>query len=143
MTEYAGQVRSLAEKLICILAEELGQERGALQNRLVGGPDGELTQSIRTNYYTPIAAEASPNESEGLCRLSAHSDPGGLTVLLQNDVAGFEVKKDGLWVEVEPIANALVVNIGDQIEVMYMRSPAKELMLSHYKSAATDKDFAD
>lgn len=121
MTEYAEQVQSLAERLLYILSEELGQERGALLGRMAGGPFGEPTQSIRTNYYTPLVAEGCLNESDDLCRLHAHSDPGGLTVLLQNDVAGFEVMKDGHWVSVEPIANALVVNIGDQIEVTYLK----------------------
>ena len=100
-----------------ILSVELGLDPETLHSRLAGVVDGELTQSMRTNYYAPVAAEQSDNESDNLCRLSAHSDPGGITVLLQNDVAGFEVKKDGRWVEVEALPNALVINIGDQIEV--------------------------
>ncbi|CAM6119250.1 unnamed protein product [Calypogeia fissa] len=132
MKEYTHQVRALAEKLIGILSEELGLKTTALQDRLEGGPAADPTVSFRTNYYSPVkkapAADEEDEEedkeedeeedTEDLCRLHAHSDPGGLTVLLQNGVAGFEVRKDELWVGVEPIAEALVVNVGDQIQIL-------------------------
>ncbi|CAM6103705.1 unnamed protein product [Calypogeia fissa] len=111
LTEYTGQVRLIQEKLIGMLSEELGLEKGALQERMT--VDGETSMSYRNNYYRPVKAAG-----EDLCVLDAHSDPGSLTVLLQNDLAGFEVNKDGVWVGVDPVANALVVNIGDQIEIL-------------------------
>ncbi|CAM6103863.1 unnamed protein product [Calypogeia fissa] len=121
MKEYTHQVRALAVKLVGILSEELGLKTRALQDRLEGGPAAHPTVTFRTNYYSPVnkaPATDEEEEDEDLCRLHAHSDPGGLTVLLQNGVAGFEVRKDGLWVGVEPIAEALVVNVGDQIEIL-------------------------
>ncbi|CAM6103709.1 unnamed protein product [Calypogeia fissa] len=116
LTEYAEQVRSIQEKLIGMLSEELGLEKGAFQERMTG--DGETSVSFRNNYYRPAKASAEdPNQSDDLCLLAAHSDPGAFSVVLQNE-AGLQVSKDGVWVGVDPVANALVVNIGDQIEIL-------------------------
>lgn len=50
--------------------------------------------------------------------LSAHSDTTGITILNQmNGVNGLQIKKDGVWIPVNVISEALVVNIGDIIEV--------------------------
>ncbi|CAM6118950.1 unnamed protein product [Calypogeia fissa] len=116
LTEYTGQVRSIQEKLIGMLSEELGLDKGALQERMTG--DGETSVSFRNNYYSPPKAVGEDtNQSDDLCLLDAHSDPGAFTVLLQNE-DGMQVNKDGVWVGVDPVANALVVNIGDQIEIL-------------------------
>ncbi|URE07237.1 hypothetical protein MUK42_19740 [Musa troglodytarum] len=50
--------------------------------------------------------------------LPAHTDPNALTILLPDpDVAGLQVLKDGRWIAVDPLANAFVINIGDQLQV--------------------------
>ena len=48
---------------------------------------------------------------------TAHTDGGSLTILLQDDVAGLWIQKKNEWVQVKPLANSFVVNIGDQVEV--------------------------
>jgi hypothetical protein len=30
---------------------------------------------------------------------------------------GLQVKKDGMWIPINPLPNAFVVNVGDQLEV--------------------------
>lgn len=51
--------------------------------------------------------------------LPAHTDPNALTILLQDpEVAGLNVQKDGKWIAVDPLPGALVINIGDQLQVM-------------------------
>ncbi|GLJ42602.1 hypothetical protein SUGI_0883010 [Cryptomeria japonica] len=37
---------------------------------------------------------------------------------MQGDVSGLQVLKDGKWFAVEPIRNAFVVNVADQIQVI-------------------------
>ncbi|PON61009.1 Isopenicillin N synthase-like protein [Trema orientale] len=47
-----------------------------------------------------------------------HSDGRSITVLLQeSDVSGLQVKYTGGWLPVKPIPNALVVNVGDVVEL--------------------------
>ncbi|KAG8067205.1 hypothetical protein GUJ93_ZPchr0005g16194 [Zizania palustris] len=46
--------------------------------------------------------------------LRAHTDAGG--VLLKDDhVGGLQVLKGGQWTDVQPLADAIVVNTGDQL----------------------------
>jgi len=77
--------------------------------------DDELGQRIRMNYYPPCPE---PDKAIGL---TPHSDATGLTILLQvNEVEGLQIKKDGKWVSVKPLPNALVVNVGDILEASYL-----------------------
>lgn len=48
---------------------------------------------------------------------SKHADYDFLTVLLQDQIGGLQVLCGNHWVEVPPIPGALVVNIGDLMQV--------------------------
>ncbi|KAK2376037.1 protein SRG1 [Trifolium repens] len=73
----------------------------------------EGDQSIRMNYYPPCPQ---PDQVIGL---NPHSDASGLTILLQvNEMQGLQIKKDGLWIPINPLPNAFVVNVGDLLEIM-------------------------
>ena len=51
--------------------------------------------------------------------LRAHTDAGGVILLFQDDkVSGLQILKDGQWIDVQPMANTIVINTGDQIEVL-------------------------
>ena len=54
-----------------------------------------------------------------------HSDRSGITVLLQDkEVEGLQVFKDDKWFKVPVIPHALVVNLGDQMQVyIYLCQP--------------------
>uniref|UniRef100_A0A7N0U2B9 Fe2OG dioxygenase domain-containing protein n=1 Tax=Kalanchoe fedtschenkoi TaxID=63787 RepID=A0A7N0U2B9_KALFE len=72
----------------------------------------EGMQSMRSNYYPPCP------QPELAIGLTPHSDPTGLTILLQaNDTDGLQVRKGGRWIPVIPLPNAFIVNIGDMLEV--------------------------
>ncbi|KAH0749652.1 hypothetical protein KY290_028884 [Solanum tuberosum] len=47
-----------------------------------------------------------------------HKDFSCFTIVLQNEVAGLEVQKDGEWILIAPQPDALVVNIGDALQVL-------------------------
>lgn len=69
-------------------------------------------QMMRMNYYPPCP------QPEKVIGLTRHSDPVGVTILLQlNEVEGLQIKKDGVWVSIKPMPNAFIVNIGDMLEV--------------------------
>ncbi|KAG5020189.1 hypothetical protein JHK87_016044 [Glycine soja] len=48
--------------------------------------------------------------------LPVHTDFNALTIVLQSQVSGLQVIKDGKWIAVPVIPNAFVINLGDQIQ---------------------------
>ena len=70
-------------------------------------------------HYYPVCPE--PERTMGLV---PHSDPGVLTVLAQDGIGGLQVKQndeDGTsrWVDVKPVPGALVINVGDLLQVQF------------------------
>ncbi|XP_062104519.1 1-aminocyclopropane-1-carboxylate oxidase homolog 1-like [Humulus lupulus] len=47
-----------------------------------------------------------------------HTDNDFLTVLLQDHIGGFQVLHQNTWVDVPPVPGALVVNIGDLLQLI-------------------------
>ncbi|RVW17774.1 Flavonol synthase/flavanone 3-hydroxylase [Vitis vinifera] len=50
-------------------------------------------------------------------RVVAHTDMSSITMLVPNEVQGLQVFRDDHWFDVKYIPNALVIHIGDQLEV--------------------------
>nr|DAD24787.1 TPA_asm: hypothetical protein HUJ06_026251 [Nelumbo nucifera] len=72
------------------------------------------SKRINLNYY-PICPN--PELTIGVGR---HSDVSTLTILLQDDIGGLYVRRikgDG-WIHVPPIGGALVINIGDALQIL-------------------------
>ena len=46
-----------------------------------------------------------------------HTDPDVFTVLLQDNVGGLQVKYGEDWVDVKPVPGALIINVGDLLQV--------------------------
>ena len=52
----------------------------------------------------------------GTTRGNAHTDYGTLTLLVQDMVGGLKVKrKDGTWIDVQPVEDSIIVNVGDML----------------------------
>ena len=85
-------------------------------------PDFEKhhTGFVRLNYY-PVADPLAELPVEHLptadLGVHHHTDAGALTVLLQDDVGGLQVFRDGLWHDVPPVPGAFVINTGDMMQV--------------------------
>ena len=80
------------------------------------------TGFVRLNYYPvsdPQAGRADGVDGSGIADRGVHhhTDAGSLTVLLQDDVGGLQVYRDGYWHDVSPVAGALVINTGDMLKV--------------------------
>lgn len=97
-----------------VLSVNLGIEESFLQNAF-GGED--VGACLRVNLYPKCP------QPELTLGLSSHSDPGGLTILLPDDhVTGLQVRRFNDWITVKPAPHALIVNIGDQLQVIsYLR----------------------
>lgn len=72
--------------------------------------------NLTTNPTTLFRIFHYPVEGPGDWGVAEHTDYGLLTLLMQDDCGGLQVKGRQGWVDVEPIANALVCNIGDMLE---------------------------
>jgi isopenicillin N synthase-like dioxygenase len=108
---------ALALRLVDVIAGNLGMPPGALAPCF--RPDH--TSFLRLNYYPPCPAPARPTDlamaSEGHLGVNHHTDAGALTLLLQDEQPGLEVFHGNEWHLVEPRRDALVVNIGDIVQV--------------------------
>ncbi|CAK8560563.1 unnamed protein product [Lathyrus sativus] len=107
VAEYSKQLRNLALKMLEAISESLGLEKDYINKAL-----GKHGQHMAINYYPPCP------EPELTYGLPAHADPNVITILLQSDVVGLQVLKDGKWVTINPVPNTFIVNIGDQIQVI-------------------------
>ncbi|KAG4921928.1 hypothetical protein AAZX31_18G168300 [Glycine max] len=104
---YASEVRRVGEELISSLSVIMG-----MQKHVLLGLHKESLQALRVNYYPPCSTP------EQVLGLSPHSDASTITLLMQDDdVTGLEIQHQGGWVPVTPIPDALVVNVGDVIEI--------------------------
>ncbi|CAI9114712.1 OLC1v1015493C1 [Oldenlandia corymbosa var. corymbosa] len=106
---YANKLHGVADKMFECLSEGLGLEPNAVKDAL-GGED--LIYLMKINYYPPCPR---PDLALGVV---AHTDMSSITILVPNEVQGLQVFKDDYWYDVKYIPNALIVHIGDQIEIL-------------------------
>ncbi|KAJ9154045.1 hypothetical protein P3X46_027423 [Hevea brasiliensis] len=50
--------------------------------------------------------------------MEAHTDSSVLSIMNQEQVGGFELLKDDKWLQVEPIPDALILNLGDMMQAI-------------------------
>ncbi|XP_039030776.1 2'-deoxymugineic-acid 2'-dioxygenase-like [Hibiscus syriacus] len=89
-----------------LLCEGLGLESGYFED--------DLSEALLlvANHYPPCP---DPSMTLGLPK---HCDPNLITILLQGGAYGLQVFKDGQWIGVQPLPNALVVNVGLQLRIV-------------------------
>ncbi|XP_027151025.1 hyoscyamine 6-dioxygenase-like [Coffea eugenioides] len=103
---YVEEMRRLSGRILELICEGLGLEAGYLE-RL------SQVQLVVGNYYPPCP---DPSLTLGLLK---HCDPSLITILLQEgNACGLQVLHNGKWIGVAPLPNALVVNIGNQLEII-------------------------
>ncbi|XP_042515669.1 1-aminocyclopropane-1-carboxylate oxidase homolog 4-like [Macadamia integrifolia] len=105
--EWDRQVQRLGETLMELLSEGLGVERGKLKALTCN--EGKTMVA----HYYPFCPQ--PDLTLGI---DSHTDPAALTVLLQDQIGGLQVKKGEHWVDVQPVRDALVINIGDLLQII-------------------------
>ncbi|KAJ7965604.1 Flavonol synthase [Quillaja saponaria] len=107
--EYVKYLHRVVNKLFKSLSLGLGLEGHELKEA-AGGDD--LVYLLKINYYPPCPR---PDLALGV---AAHTDMSTITILVPNDVQGLQAFRDGHWYDVKYVPNALVIHIGDQIEIL-------------------------
>ncbi|XP_047323406.1 feruloyl CoA ortho-hydroxylase F6H1-3-like [Impatiens glandulifera] len=108
--EFLKSSEIMIKKLLVALTQrlnvkEIDEEK---ENLLMG------SKRINMNYYPKCP---NPELTIGVGR---HSDVSTLTILLQDQVGGLYVRKleTDSWIHVPPIEGAIVINIGDALQIM-------------------------
>ncbi|XP_047335032.1 1-aminocyclopropane-1-carboxylate oxidase-like [Impatiens glandulifera] len=112
MKEFAERLEVEAENLLDLFCENLGLEKGYLKRAFSG--------SKGPNFGTKVANYPPCPKPEMFKGLRAHTDAGGIILLFQDDkVSGLQLLKDDKhWIDVPPMRHSIVVNLGDQLEVI-------------------------
>ncbi|XP_060182173.1 1-aminocyclopropane-1-carboxylate oxidase 5-like [Lycium barbarum] len=113
MKEYRSEVKKLAERVMEVMDENLRLPKGYIKKVFNEGDNNGAFFGTKVSHYPPCPH---PEKVNGL---RAHTDAGGVILLFQDDqVDGLQILKDGEWIDVLPVPYAIVINTGDQIEVL-------------------------
>ncbi|KAK9153135.1 hypothetical protein Sjap_000615 [Stephania japonica] len=107
LMEYSKHVMKLGVALFELLSEALGLSPNHLND--IGCSEG---LSFLGHYYPECP------EPELTMGATKHSDNDFLTILLQDQIGGLQVLCEGEWVDIPPVRGALVVNIGDLLQLI-------------------------
>ncbi len=119
LSRFFTEASSVAERTLRLVYRALAGD-GISQ---LATPEGDpRTSTVRLNYY-PVADPLSGDEQLAVAGLGDmalhhHTDPGVLTLLLQDMTGGLQTlsKEDG-WIDVTPEESTIVVNLGDSLQV--------------------------
>jgi isopenicillin N synthase-like dioxygenase len=105
--QYCTKIGKLTKTLVGVISESLG-----VSNEYINDLFGDNSQVMGCNFY-PACPD--PDLALGLV---AHSDPWGITILMQDNVGGLQIWHKDHWVNITPIPNTFVINLGDTIQIL-------------------------
>ncbi|PHU14579.1 1-aminocyclopropane-1-carboxylate oxidase 5 [Capsicum chinense] len=119
MKEYRSEVKKLAEKVMVVMDENLVLTKGYIKKAFNEGDNNIINGAFfgtKVSHYPPCPHPEKVNS------LRAHTDAGGVILLFQDDqVDGLQILKDGQWIDVLPLPNAIVINTGDHHHVTKLK----------------------
>ncbi|KAJ0962374.1 hypothetical protein J5N97_030202 [Dioscorea zingiberensis] len=109
LNEFATKSREMLDYVLKTMAKSLELNEDSFIS-LFGG---RSVLDVRFNNYPSCSR---PDLVNGI---KPHSDSSALTIILPNkDVEGLQVLKDDIWVKVTTNPHALILNMGDLMEIM-------------------------
>lgn len=118
MAEYFDAFAALAATTLELIHAALGLDA---EDAARSGYE-RTSSSVRLNHY-PVGDPVPVSEREGLrplgdVALGHHTDPGVLTLLLQDQVGGLQAEsREHGWIDVPPRPGTVVVNLADAVQV--------------------------
>ncbi|KAI3699972.1 hypothetical protein L2E82_44582 [Cichorium intybus] len=107
LLEYSSQVTKLGCCMLEIMSESLGLDA----NKLLDMGCAESI-SIACHYYPSCP------QPELTIGTTEHTDGGFITILQQDLIGGLKVFYENQWIDVPPIPEALIVNVGDLLQLI-------------------------
>jgi isopenicillin N synthase-like dioxygenase len=107
VTAWMQALTTLGHRLMDGVARSLGLPPDHFARTWMHDP----TILFRIFHYPPRP----PAHSWGV---GEHTDYGVLTILLQDDVGGLQVKSRGRWIDAPPVPGTFICNIGDMLDRM-------------------------
>ncbi|XP_050232825.1 codeine O-demethylase-like [Mercurialis annua] len=105
---YTTEMKMLTE----LLSKSMAKSLNLVENCFLNQFGEKETLHARFNYYSRC------QRPDLILGLKAHADGSGYTVILQDDVEGLQVLKDKNWITIPAVSDALLVLMGDQMEIM-------------------------
>ncbi|KAJ8764733.1 hypothetical protein K2173_009118 [Erythroxylum novogranatense] len=109
LLEYSKRIGEMGMELLKGITESLGLEACYIEKAL-----------NMENSFHILVANLYPRcpQPERAMGMPPHSDFGLLTLLTQNGVGGLQLLHNDKWINVNPIPNSFVINIGDHLEIL-------------------------
>ncbi|CAI9761265.1 unnamed protein product [Fraxinus pennsylvanica] len=126
LEEYGRQLSRVATTLFSTMAEDL--KLCSTKSKSYLSPPTGILRVYR--YFRCM-------DSHQRWGINAHTDSSVISILHQDEVQGLQVFKDNQWLDVKPIHNTLIVNLGDMAQAM---SDDKYLSVKHRVKVNRDKE---
>ncbi|CAI0466430.1 unnamed protein product [Linum tenue] len=105
VTEFSEEILCFADSLFGLLSEALGLSSNHLKE--LGCAEGV---DVAYNYYPPCP------QPELTLGATQHTDTAFIAMLVQDHIGGLQVLHRNHWVDVPPMSQGLVVNIGNLLQ---------------------------
>ena len=108
LNEYVNNVKFVMDVMYKAIAKSLNIDEDSFSSQL----GDRSPMNVRVNFYPTCS------RPDLVLGVKAHTDGSALTVLLQDkEMEGLQVLVDEKWITVPVLPHALVVNVGDQMQV--------------------------
>nr|CAB3500528.1 unnamed protein product [Digitaria exilis] len=113
LDKYSTETTDLTRRLLRFMAADLGVSEEALVGAFFSTSGDVKGQTVAIHQYPPY------RHREKVLGIVPHTDGLGLTVLLHvDDTPGLQFRRGDRWFPVRPMPGALVVNVGDILDVL-------------------------
>ena len=108
LDQFTSRLQVITETILKSMARSLNLEEGCFMDKY--GEQGKM--EARFNFYPPCS------RPDRILGFKPHSDSSMITILLQDkEVEGLQFLKDDQWFRAPIVPEALLINVGDQVEV--------------------------